>query len=1001
MKNFQGMGIRAAMFAAQVLLFSVVGASAATFTVTKTADTADGVCNADCSLREAISAANATPGGDTIIVPPGIYTQMIAPSADENANVNGDLDITAPLHIKGAGQGETIIQAAPAAGMALDRVFHVMAVATFEDLTIRHGNLTAGAGPETITNGGGIFFAAAGTLRNVTVSDNRTSVSSGGIFSTGTNLYLDRVTVENNQANSSAGSIAGGGVYANGTNVFIRKSTIRANEVRTIALGTRAQGGGLYVLNGDLTISQTNVLNNIIEGADTLSLSDGAGVGIFSTNREVTVKIDESTVNGNLIANGYAGGAGISIGNGTAPVENRGGGTFPLLADITNSTINNNRAQSTVAGAIGGGIFAWGVYASPDIYIENAHISNNATQTKLLDAPNSGGGLYLENAIVRIVRSEIAGNDAANGGGIRIDSTIETLDSELHLDSSTVAWNTAVNGAGIAVIANGGNHARLNLKNSTISTNRAKHSGGGIYQQNVNSPVVPSATVINNSTIAHNMADSDAFNPKGEEVGGGIANLAGTVTLRHTLVAENLYGTPPDRKANLRKRFVTPTPEGMVGFDLWGDIVSADYNFIVNPFGATITGEMANNILLTDPQMDIIGDNGGFGRTHRLAATSPAIGQGSFACSDTDGQWTEQDQRGVPREAIEIPCDIGSTQRNGIVWDGGGGDNNFSTSENWEGDAVPEQYEYIIFTSNFNKDITIDGDRQVRGIIYGSGFNGGYTGSMTVDGGEFYVQNVFHMYGGPITMINDGEVSLAPFNDLMRHKGYFDGTLRRSFFINAPILYPVGNSGVYRPVTVAPLVALRPGAQKERGDGFSLAITSREGTLAGTHASNTLTRNWLVDTNVAQADFTVTYDDSDVPTTANENSFIFIRRNDGTNFYHMPDLADTFSNTFALDELDQFGALTLGGALPTSASVQVGGKVTTSSGRAIAYARVVMTDNAGNSRTVQTNSFGEYLFEEVGVGHAYVIAAAAKGMQFEPRLINVNEDITELNFSAK
>ena len=39
---------------------------ALSFTVTKTADTADGVCDADCSLREAIVAANASPGLDTI-----------------------------------------------------------------------------------------------------------------------------------------------------------------------------------------------------------------------------------------------------------------------------------------------------------------------------------------------------------------------------------------------------------------------------------------------------------------------------------------------------------------------------------------------------------------------------------------------------------------------------------------------------------------------------------------------------------------------------------------------------------------------------------------------------------------------------------------------------------------------------------------------------------------------------------------------------------------------
>ena len=52
------------------LLFAAVvpasPARAATFAVSKTADTNDGVCDADCSLREAIVAANAAAGGDTI-----------------------------------------------------------------------------------------------------------------------------------------------------------------------------------------------------------------------------------------------------------------------------------------------------------------------------------------------------------------------------------------------------------------------------------------------------------------------------------------------------------------------------------------------------------------------------------------------------------------------------------------------------------------------------------------------------------------------------------------------------------------------------------------------------------------------------------------------------------------------------------------------------------------------------------------------------------------------
>ena len=51
-------------------------AQAAILTVTKLADTNDGVCNADCSLREAIAAASAV-NTDTIVFAAGV-TGMIA-----------------------------------------------------------------------------------------------------------------------------------------------------------------------------------------------------------------------------------------------------------------------------------------------------------------------------------------------------------------------------------------------------------------------------------------------------------------------------------------------------------------------------------------------------------------------------------------------------------------------------------------------------------------------------------------------------------------------------------------------------------------------------------------------------------------------------------------------------------------------------------------------------------------------------------------------------------
>src|SRR3989344_2882469 len=81
---------------------------AAAFTVTKIADTNDGVCDADCSLREAVGAANATAGADTVSIPAGTYTLSIA-GAGEDTNTTGDLDITDDLTINGAGNTATII----------------------------------------------------------------------------------------------------------------------------------------------------------------------------------------------------------------------------------------------------------------------------------------------------------------------------------------------------------------------------------------------------------------------------------------------------------------------------------------------------------------------------------------------------------------------------------------------------------------------------------------------------------------------------------------------------------------------------------------------------------------------------------------------------------------------------------------------------------------------------------------------------------------------------
>src|SRR5688500_4348922 len=66
-----------------VMLFSS-NALAANYAVTKTADTSDGVCNvADCSLREAVGAANATAADDVI--------EFAISASDPNCSLSRDL----------------------------------------------------------------------------------------------------------------------------------------------------------------------------------------------------------------------------------------------------------------------------------------------------------------------------------------------------------------------------------------------------------------------------------------------------------------------------------------------------------------------------------------------------------------------------------------------------------------------------------------------------------------------------------------------------------------------------------------------------------------------------------------------------------------------------------------------------------------------------------------------------------------------------------------------
>jgi hypothetical protein len=87
---------------------------------------------------------------------------------------------------------------------------------------------------------------------------------------------------------------------------------------------------------------------------------------------------------------------------------------------------------------------------------------------------------------------------------------------------------------------------------------------------------------------------------------------------------------------------------------------------------------------------------------------------------------------------------------------------------------------------------------------------------------------------------------------------------------------------------------------------------------------------------------------------------------------------------------------------PTAAAVAVSGKVSNAAGIGIGKARVTITAGDGSVRTVLTNPFGKYRFDDVFVGETYVVSVSAKGYTFinSSRVVQVEDTIDDLDFTA-
>ena len=665
-------------------------AQGASLDVTKTDDTNDGVCDSDCSLREAISTGVA---GDTIDVPAGIYTLTLG----AQIAINKDLTLT------GVGSGDTIIQAAAAPGVADFRVFNITGSnIDISSVTIRYGDLS-------LANGGGIRNASGTlTLTDTTISNNTAGIFGGGISNAGGTLLLTNSVVSDNASfnygggiiNLSGGTLtltnstvsgnsaggAGGGIYNESSGLTLIDSTISSN----MASGFYTAGGGIYNAFDTLIVRNSVITDNKAIG------TEGDGGGIASVGVSSVLILTDSTVsnntanddgggiytdtdkNGSIINTNISGnmsgldsgtlsdGGGIRKGgpselslidstvSGNTTLGD-GGGINNFLGTLTlvRSTITDN-----VAGIEGGGVHNG---SSSDVLIlTNTTISGNSANfgggienRSVLNMVNSivseniaefdGGGVdnFFGNAT--LTNSTVSGNSAtSDGGGISNEGT-------LTLAHSTISGNTATSeGGGIW------NEGTLTLMDSTVSGNIAAEGfgdGGGIW--NSGTLAVTSSTVSGNIAAVEGggIYDIDGsvtligstVTGNAAEAGGGISIASDTVELVNTMVAKNTAAFGLDC-------FGSPTS---LGYNLIGDVSGCGFTATTGD----LVGDDANPI---DPLLGPLQDNGGPTFTHALLAGSPAVDSIPVAdCNDIDGVPVATDQRGVSRPQGSA-CDIGA-----------------------------------------------------------------------------------------------------------------------------------------------------------------------------------------------------------------------------------------------------------------------------------------------------------------------------------------------------
>jgi CSLREA domain-containing protein len=417
-------------------------AASSTIVVTTTAD--DLAHNGNCTLREALLAADtdhavdACHGGsgpDTIVLSAGTYTLTL-----------GELTVNSTASLLGVGAATFIDGGGASLGL---RAIHVMSHGhlSISKLTVRH---------------------AASAFRN----DGTLSLSHVNVVANGANgESVDPAVIGASGIDNHGAATVANSLFANNSDLIgngVEQPVLTNAAGGTLNVGfTTFKGTGLSVFHDDVFVQNDgtlNVSNTVFDGALDSSAYDG-GTVVNSTGTLILTKV--------TIKNTFSGSGGSAI-------ANSGHATIDLVV------INNNEGV--------------GVRNAGTASVVDTTISNNS-------ATAAGGIVNAQGAKLQLANSTVSGNASfqATDGGITNRGTAILVNDTIAANASNAdseGQGSPTGGGGI------GNYANLTLRNVTITGNTLGNSVGSVTPNEAGGLYNDSgATVrIANSIIAGNIA---------------------------------------------------------------------------------------------------------------------------------------------------------------------------------------------------------------------------------------------------------------------------------------------------------------------------------------------------------------------------------------------------------------------------------------------------------------------------------------------------------------